>query len=172
MVPATRGLPSTVRAQYPTAPAYTGSQNLVPDHSLRPYDQDYSTIQPASLMHGAIQPTQLAHGAVQPVPLTHGAVQPVPLTHGAVQPVPLTHGAAHGAGRPYMQRSDHLGRSFSTDETALNKQILATHAADFEDLNVRPILAIVEEILSLGRPLSIDPTKVMSQNITPHIPSK
>lgn len=41
---------------------------------------------------------------------------------------------------------------FSSDETALTKQILATHAPDIDDLNVKPVLAIVEDILRLAKP--------------------
>ncbi|KAL6505464.1 hypothetical protein OROHE_022843 [Orobanche hederae] len=41
---------------------------------------------------------------------------------------------------------------FSSDDNALTKQILATHVPDMDGLDVRPILAIVEDIMRLARP--------------------
>lgn len=80
---------------------------------------------------------------------------------------PVDHGAlmkslqAHPAGRSQMMSGSH-GRSFSTDDAALNKQILATHAPDIGDLNVRPVLSIVEHIIHLGKPSNPDATHVWS----------
>lgn len=47
---------------------------------------------------------------------------------------------------------------FSSDDSALSKQIVATHAPDFEDLEVRPVLSIVEDILHLAKPLGFAET--------------
>lgn len=49
-------------------------------------------------------------------------------------------------------RADRNPHFFSSDDNALSKQIVATHAQDFEELNVRPILTIGEEILHLAKP--------------------
>ncbi|XP_051149411.1 protein SIEVE ELEMENT OCCLUSION B-like isoform X2 [Andrographis paniculata] len=50
-------------------------------------------------------------------------------------------------------RRDRDRHFFSSDDNALSKQIVATHAPDFEDLDARPVLAIVEDILHLAKPL-------------------
>ncbi|PIN26405.1 hypothetical protein CDL12_00840 [Handroanthus impetiginosus] len=55
-------------------------------------------------------------------------------------------------------RGDRDRQFFSSDDNALGKQIEATHAPDMEDLDVRPILSVVEEILRLGRPLTAETT--------------
>ncbi|XP_051116216.1 protein SIEVE ELEMENT OCCLUSION B-like [Andrographis paniculata] len=44
------------------------------------------------------------------------------------------------------------GGFFSSDENALTKQILGTHAPGIDDLNVKPLLAVIEDILRLGSP--------------------
>ncbi|XP_057811070.1 protein SIEVE ELEMENT OCCLUSION B-like [Salvia miltiorrhiza] len=41
---------------------------------------------------------------------------------------------------------------FLSDESALNNQIQATHLPDMEDINVRPILIIIEDIMRLTQP--------------------
>lgn len=50
--------------------------------------------------------------------------------------------------RPQAQRRERRDRLFSTsDDTAMMKQIQATHAPDGREVDVRPIVQIVEEIL-------------------------
>lgn len=80
-------------------------------------------------------------------------------SHETLRP---THELDHGSAIKPL-RSGQLGRGhagergfFSSDETALNKQIQATHAPDMEELNMRPILAIIEDILRLARPQTDD----------------
>ncbi|XP_047963572.1 protein SIEVE ELEMENT OCCLUSION B-like [Salvia hispanica] len=59
---------------------------------------------------------------------------------------------------------------FSSDDTALTKQILATHAPDIEDLNVKPLLSIVEDILRLSKPSSsTDHTSLVNNQVKPHL---
>ncbi|KAL2547094.1 Protein SIEVE ELEMENT OCCLUSION B [Forsythia ovata] len=53
-------------------------------------------------------------------------------------------------GRGRLTKGD---RHFSTDDTGLKKKILATHALENEDLDVKPVLSIIEDILQLGKPL-------------------
>ncbi|KAH6771214.1 hypothetical protein C2S52_016017 [Perilla frutescens var. hirtella] len=52
---------------------------------------------------------------------------------------------------------------FSSDDTALTKQILATHAPDIDDLNVKPVLSIVEDILRLAKPSTTADTTLVTQ---------
>lgn len=60
-----------------------------------------------------------------------------------------------------MQRGER--GFFSSDDAALTKQIVATHAPDMDDLNVKPVLAIVEDILRLAKPsTSTDTTTTAS----------
>ncbi|CAA2995441.1 Hypothetical predicted protein [Olea europaea subsp. europaea] len=54
------------------------------------------------------------------------------------------------AGRGHLMKGD---RHISTDDIGLNRQILGTHAPDHEDLDVKPILSIIEEILLRGKSL-------------------
>ncbi|XP_047961300.1 protein SIEVE ELEMENT OCCLUSION B-like [Salvia hispanica] len=69
------------------------------------------------------------------------------LDHVSTKPLSLRPGLA-GRGHPMSGERGF----FSSDESALNKQIQATHAPDMEDINVRPVLAIIEDILRLARP--------------------
>ncbi|KAK6160344.1 hypothetical protein DH2020_003725 [Rehmannia glutinosa] len=55
-----------------------------------------------------------------------------------------------------MLRRGHDRGFFSSDDSALTKQILATHAPDIEELNVKPVLSIIEDILRLGKPFTTD----------------
>lgn len=61
-----------------------------------------------------------------------------------------------GGGRGHMLRGERDRGFFSSDDAALTKQILATHAPDIEDLNVKPVLSIVEDILRLAKPSTTD----------------
>lgn len=67
-------------------------------------------------------------------------------------PPPLT------GGRGHMVRGERDRGFFSSDDAALTKQILTTHAPDIEDLNVKPVLSIVEDILRLAKPSTDDHT--------------
>ncbi|GER55995.1 sieve element occlusion b [Striga asiatica] len=57
----------------------------------------------------------------------------------------------------------------SSDDNALTKQVLATHAPDMEDLDVRPILAIIEDILRLTRPISAHDSTSSGAEIASHV---
>lgn len=72
------------------------------------------------------------------------------LSHNPLPPPPLA------GGRGHMVRGERDRGFFSSDDAALTKQILATHAPDIEDLNVKPVLSIVEDILRLAKPSSAD----------------
>ncbi|KAL3649824.1 hypothetical protein CASFOL_006227 [Castilleja foliolosa] len=60
------------------------------------------------------------------------------------------------SGSHMSRRPIHNRGLFSTDDSALSKQIIATHAPDIEELDVKPVLFIVEDILRLGRPFTAD----------------
>ncbi|KAL0297041.1 UNVERIFIED_CONTAM: protein SIEVE ELEMENT OCCLUSION B [Sesamum radiatum] len=76
--------------------------------------------------------------------------------HHTVNPIPSS---AQVAARGRLGRADRAPNFFSSDD-ALTKQIVATHAPDMEDLDVRPVLSIVEDIMRLARPSSADTTHV------------
>ncbi|CAI9785121.1 unnamed protein product [Fraxinus pennsylvanica] len=77
------------------------------------------------------------------------------LSHDELDHSPALH---HGApfhstgGRGRLMKGD---RHVATDDIGLNKQILGTHAPDHEDLDVKPVLSIIEDILRRGKPLDI-----------------
>lgn len=75
--------------------------------------------------------------------------------HGALKPVGLRAHTPLRARRMGGDR-DRSGGFFSSDDTALNKQIQATHAPDMEEVDARPVLSIVEDILHLARPTTHD----------------
>ncbi|KAL8550589.1 hypothetical protein ACS0TY_009134 [Phlomoides rotata] len=77
-----------------------------------------------------------------------------PEDHGALKPVSLRAHNPLRAHRMGAGERDRSGGFFSSDDTALNKQIQATHAPDMEEVDARPILSIVEDILRLARPAS------------------
>ncbi|KAK4423894.1 protein SIEVE ELEMENT OCCLUSION B [Sesamum alatum] len=70
--------------------------------------------------------------------------------HHTVNPRP---GSGHMAARGRLGRADRAPNFLSSDD-ALTKQIVSTHAPDMEDLDVRPVLSIVEDIMRLARPSS------------------
>ncbi|KAK4399670.1 protein SIEVE ELEMENT OCCLUSION B [Sesamum angolense] len=76
--------------------------------------------------------------------------------HHTVNPIPSS---AQVAARGRLGRADRAPNFFSSDD-ALTKQIVATHAPDMEDLDVRPVLSIIEDIMRLARPSSADTTHV------------
>lgn len=65
-------------------------------------------------------------------------------------------GRRQPAGRP----GGHERSFFSSDDSVLTKQIEATHAPDVAELDVRPVLSIVEDIMRLAKPLSSETTLV------------
>ncbi|KAI3452649.1 hypothetical protein Pfo_009313 [Paulownia fortunei] len=67
------------------------------------------------------------------------------LGHSTANTLPV-----HGRGRDRQ--------FFSADDNALTKQILATHAPEVEDMDVKPVLYIIENIMRLARPLTADTT--------------
>ncbi|KAL3835626.1 hypothetical protein ACJIZ3_010362 [Penstemon smallii] len=90
--------------------------------------------------------------------------RPHEVDHSVLKP----HAPLHGPGRTQkLLKGDHNRSFFSFDDTALNKQIVATHAADIEELNVRPVLIIIEDIMRLGRPLTADSEH--GAHVEPHI---
>ncbi|XP_022868771.1 protein SIEVE ELEMENT OCCLUSION B-like [Olea europaea var. sylvestris] len=64
-------------------------------------------------------------------------------------PPPLHNPAVHQstAARPLTGKVDRQDRYFATDDIGLNKQVLGTHAPDYVDLDVKPVLSIIEDIL-------------------------
>ncbi|KAH6805165.1 hypothetical protein C2S51_029996 [Perilla frutescens var. frutescens] len=70
------------------------------------------------------------------------------LDNAAIKPLSLRPAGMPTRGHPMAGERGF----FSSDDSALNKQIQATHAPDMEDLNVKPILSIIEDILRLARP--------------------
>ncbi|KAK6160296.1 hypothetical protein DH2020_003677 [Rehmannia glutinosa] len=90
------------------------------------------------------------------VPATdHRFRQSHEVEHSPVRPH-LTAAPVAGASRAHMLRRGHDRGFFSSDDSALTKQILATHAPDIEELNVKPVLSIIEDILRLGKPFTTD----------------
>ncbi|GFQ00688.1 hypothetical protein PHJA_002212700 [Phtheirospermum japonicum] len=78
------------------------------------------------------------------------------VVHSPVKPQ-LSNTPLSGSGRAHMSRRPVHDRGlFSSDDSALSKQIIATHSPDIEELNVKPVLSIVEDILRLGRPFTAD----------------
>ncbi|KAG6383702.1 hypothetical protein SASPL_156533 [Salvia splendens] len=87
--------------------------------------------------------------------------------------VPSTR-STNGKAKPPSAAAHDLGLRdrgfFSSDDTAPHKQILATHAPDIEDLNVKPLLSIVEDILRLSKPSSsTDHTSLVNNQVKPHL---
>ncbi|EPS71838.1 hypothetical protein M569_02915, partial [Genlisea aurea] len=56
-------------------------------------------------------------------------------------------------------------RHFFSDDNALTKQIESTNAIDAEELDVRPVLSIIEDILRLAKPATFDTTIQVSLHI-------
>ncbi|KAG8383252.1 hypothetical protein BUALT_Bualt05G0165100 [Buddleja alternifolia] len=55
-----------------------------------------------------------------------------------------------------MARHDQGRFFFSSDDNALTKHIVATHAPDIEELDVKPVLSIVEDIMRFARPTTAE----------------
>ncbi|KAI3467621.1 hypothetical protein Pfo_024284 [Paulownia fortunei] len=75
--------------------------------------------------------------------------------HSNVRPFTLD-APVPGAGRGHLLKGGRDRSFFSSDDSALTKQILAIHAPEIEELNVKPVLSIIEDILRLGKPLTAD----------------
>ncbi|CAI9756328.1 unnamed protein product [Fraxinus pennsylvanica] len=74
------------------------------------------------------------------------------LDHSSARP--LTGAALPlSSGRGHLMKGGQHDRHISTDDIGLNKQVLGTHAPDHEDLDVKPVLSIIEDILRLGKSL-------------------
>ncbi|KZV40025.1 hypothetical protein F511_12420 [Dorcoceras hygrometricum] len=72
----------------------------------------------------------------------------------------LDHGT-HNPSAPVNVKGGHMmlkrnpnRLSLSSDESTLSHQILATHSLAYEDFDVKPVLAIVEDIFRLSKPLT------------------
>lgn len=141
-------LSSPLLSKYPSIPAMT-SRDVVPAAKGHPS----ATESPISQrLPGGVRSFVTDHNVARPshVPTDYiNTTKPLPL----IGATPL-HGA--GSARPHTLRPERERERgfFSSDDTALTKQILATHAPDIEELNVKPVLYIVEDILRLGKPLS------------------
>ncbi|KAG8366001.1 hypothetical protein BUALT_Bualt17G0030700 [Buddleja alternifolia] len=96
-------------------------------------------------------------GGVHNFAADHSLRQGHELDHSTVRPLPHNP-PVHGTGRGHMTRRAGDRSFFSSDDNALAKQIIATHATEIEELNMKPVLSIVEDILRRGRPLTADVT--------------
>lgn len=92
-----------------------------------------------------------------PLPTEKHGDQPL-LDYSIVTPHPTSAPMQMGG---HKMRSDRNPQFFSSDDSGLTKQIVATHAPDFDELDVRPVLDIVEQILHLARPTSVAETALV-----------
>lgn len=140
-VPLTRGgLASTTDKAVAAKPLTSsgGVQNPAPDHVFRPS------------LELSRNPAKLG-----------GGLQDYAADHSSRQGYYNTPASLQGGRGAHMQRGER--GFFSSDDAALTKQIVATHAPDIDDLNVKPVLAIVEDILRLAKPsTSTDTTTTAS----------
>ncbi|KAK6116563.1 hypothetical protein DH2020_049669 [Rehmannia glutinosa] len=129
-------MPTTKPTERGVTPAKTpvpsGAHNFATDHGLRPahHEPDHIVANPHNFVadHGLRPSHEVDHTVSHPHPTS-------------------TYLPGRGRDRSHV---------FSSDDNALTKQVLTTHAPDIEDLNVKPILAIVEDILRLARPSTAD----------------
>ncbi|XP_073144060.1 protein SIEVE ELEMENT OCCLUSION B-like [Henckelia pumila] len=98
------------------------------------------------------------------------------LDHGSYNPFPAPRAPANVKGGQMMLKPISSNRlSLSSDESALSKQILATHNLAYEDFDVKPVLAIVEDIFRLAKPLTTTDhsvTPIQGNQIQHHFDTK
>ncbi|KAL7149182.1 hypothetical protein ABFS83_05G022600 [Erythranthe nasuta] len=135
LLPPSNPLPltTTERVVAPTrAPLQSGVHDFVTDHSL---------IRPAS------HHDQVVDHHMGATTANHHLGQQVA--------VPLS-APVLGRRQPGRQGDHDRSNFFSSDDNALTKQIQGTHAPDVQELDVKPLLAIVEDIMRLATPASHD----------------
>ncbi|PIN09356.1 hypothetical protein CDL12_18058 [Handroanthus impetiginosus] len=118
------------------------SQDVTPATKSRPSTADKNPEAKSPVVGGGVHRVATEHGSNP----GHDLVD-----HSSVNPLPAVPRASR------LRGTRHDRGFFAADDGALTKQILATHAPDIEELDVKPVLSIIEDILRLGKPLSTDP---------------
>lgn len=94
-------------------------------------------------------PPVVAHPLGDVPPKIHTPLNPASALHHQHPPPPPT-AAAAVTNRQLMKGDRHL---FSTsDESAMRRQIMAYHAPDGRDFDVKPLLLIIEDIMHRAKP--------------------
>ncbi|XP_073295207.1 protein SIEVE ELEMENT OCCLUSION B-like [Primulina huaijiensis] len=96
----------------------------------------------------------LSGGLVQNFTIDPSLKQSHEQDHGTYNPLPVPRATVSAKGGQTMLKPNPNRLSLSSDESALSKKIVATHSLACEDFDVKPVLAIVEDIFRLAKPLT------------------
>ncbi|XP_073059229.1 protein SIEVE ELEMENT OCCLUSION B-like [Primulina eburnea] len=123
-------------ANYQVLPPITKSRPLITETVLPSKDP---------VLHG---------GLVQNFTIDPNLKQSHEMDHDTYNALPVPRAPVNVKGRQMMLKPNPNRLSLSSDESALSKQIVATHTLGYEDFDVKPVLAIVEDIFRLTKPLT------------------